>query len=210
MNSQALESEIARGYHFPLEAIIFSPRLSFSPRGYHFPLEAIIFLSRLSFLPRGYHFPFEAIIFSSRRLSSKSRTLVFVCFSQKLETIKSNNSSSMFTFLLAFQLLQALGHPVLAQSPSPGVAVLPQVLAPRVRLLQKGDHPHSTPQQPLFVLLVLCSKAGSHLFKGESLARLGTLKSLFISLFAICYFFFAPDQVLFRVCCLLVFFFLFP
>ena len=66
MNSQALEPEIARGYHFPLEAIIFSPRLSFSPRGYHFPLEAIIFPSRLSFSPRGYHFPLEAIIFPSR------------------------------------------------------------------------------------------------------------------------------------------------
>ena len=62
MNSQALESEIARGYHFPLEAIIFSPRLSFSPRGYHFPLEAIIFLSRLSFSLRGYHFLLASLV----------------------------------------------------------------------------------------------------------------------------------------------------
>ena len=99
---------------------------------------------------------------------------------------------------------------MLAQSLAPGVAVLPQVLTPRVRLPQKGDHPHSTPQQPLFVLPVLCSKAGSHLFKGETLVRLGTLKSLFISLFAICYLFFAPDQVYFViVVCLFCFVFVF-
>ena len=111
MNSRALESEIARGYHFPLEAIIFSPRLSFSPRGYHFPLEVIIFPSRLSFSPRGYHFPLEAIIFPSRlsfspggyhfpleaiifpsrRLSSKSRTVAYTLIASLFLRETGNN-----------------------------------------------------------------------------------------------------------------------
>ena len=146
-------------------------------------------------------------------MSSKTRTVAYILLvslflSETGNHSKSNSSSPLFKFLLAFQLLQALGHPVLGQSPVPGVPVLPPVLVRRVPLLQKGDHHHSTPQQPLFVLPALCSKAGSHLFKGETLVPLGTLKSPFISLFAIFYLFFASDQVYFVfVVCLFFFYF---